>query len=122
MKKIKLVLGLSLLGLITLFLPACDEAGKTNQRLQGNEQHLPPELKGLKIYSVSIGEGKSVKVALFENQVNSTTYVEGKTQQTLLLVNKVTQKTRTIPITEILLENDSFIICRKIPSTSVQIN
>jgi hypothetical protein len=97
---------------IAITLSSCREAGTTSVRLQGNEQNLPEELKGLKIYTVSTGDLSSVKVGVIDNaKTTSLTYSEGKSQESFILVEKNTG--RTIPIGEIISENDSIIICKK---------
>lgn len=94
-----------------LFFSSCDNAGVTKQRLNGNEQDLPPELKGLKVYSVSVGRGSFVRVAILDNKVNSTTYPVGKVQEGIIVIDKSTGK--QINVSKILSENDSVIVCRK---------
>lgn len=100
---------LSILGLFTLL--ACTPQGTTTTRLNGDEKTLPNELKGLKVYSVSLGGGNYVKVAVLNNNTNSTTYREGKVDKTIIVVDKRNQK--VINVEDIIMENDSLIICRK---------
>lgn len=107
MQKIKLHLSALLL---LCFACSCDKAGVTKLRLNGNENELPQELKGLKIYSVSTGDG-SVKVAIFDNKANSTTYRVGKFEESLIVVDNSTSK--QIKVSQILSETDSIIVCRK---------
>lgn len=90
---------------------SCDDAGTTSKKLNGDEQSLPDELKGLKIYSVSTGGGNYVEVAVLDGKVNSTTYQVGKIQETTVIVNK--QNGKLIEVSQILVENDSVIVCRK---------
>ena len=104
-------LKLSIITLAIIGLTSCSEPGTTQLRLNGNESNLPDELKGLKVYSVSDGNGSHVKVAILNNQINSTTYKVGKHAQSLLLVNK--QDNKVIEVSSVLMENDSLIICRK---------
>ncbi len=93
-------------------LSSCWEAGTTSNILTGNEQNLPEELKGLKIYTVSTGTIGSVKVGVIDNtKTTSLTYSEGKSLESFILVEKNTG--RTIPIGEIISENDSIIVCKK---------
>lgn len=114
MKKINYVLvGLmSLLLVMVTCLVACDESGVTRQRLSGDEMQLPAELKGLKVYSVSTGGGNWVRVAVLNGGVNSTTYMEGKIQETTIIVGDK-PKQRVIVAKEILSETDSIIVIRK---------
>lgn len=107
MQKIKLHLSALLL---LCFACSCDKAGVAKLRLNGNENELPQELKGLKIYSVSTGDG-SVKVAIFDNKANSTTYRVGKFEESLIVVDNSTSK--QIKVSQILSETDSIIVCRK---------
>lgn len=92
------------------FFSSCYDAGVTSQRLNGNEQDLPQELKGLKIYSISVGRGDWVKVAILDNKANSTTYSVGKFNESLIIIDK---KGKQIKVSQILSENDSVIVCRK---------
>lgn len=110
MKKFKIN---ALVGLLFAFiaLTSCDSAGVVSKRLNGDEQDLPYELKGLKIYNVSTGGGNYVKVAVLNGEVNSTTYKVGKFSESTLIVNK--QNNRLIEVSQILVENDSVIVCRK---------
>lgn len=97
--------------LLTLTLTSCQDAGVTSQVLNGDEPVLPEELKGLKIYSVSCGEGVFVKVAVLNNQAVSTTYKSGKSQQSVVLINNKTE--RTINVESIISENDSIVVIKK---------
>ena len=99
---------LLVIGIISI---SCEDAGVTKNKLSGNEENLPEELKGLKVYSVSIGDGNFVKVAILNENVNSITYPVGKTLQSTIIVNKKDNK--LIEVKEILIENDSLIVCRK---------
>jgi hypothetical protein len=78
---------------------------------KSTEGTLPQELKGLKVYRVSCGEGEYVKVGILNNQAISTTYQAGKIQQSVILVNKET--TRTINVESIISENDSIVVIKK---------
>lgn len=97
--------------MISLTLSSCHDTGHTTTELNGNEQSLPPELKGLKVYTISTGDLRSVKVAVLDNKINSTTYSQGKTQQTTLIINK--QDNRVVEVSNVLFESDSLIVCRK---------
>jgi hypothetical protein len=104
MKKLLLTLGL-------FTLLACSPQGTTTTQLTGDENTLPNELKGLKVYDVSLGGGNYVKVAVLNNNINSTTYREGKVDKTIIVVDKRNQK--VINVEDIIMENDSLIICKK---------
>lgn len=110
MKKLSTI-AIVLFTLVTIALSSCEDAGVTSQKLDGNEQTLPDELKGLKVYSVSIGEGDYVKVAIMNGEVNSTTYLRGKYHETILQVNN--HQGKLIQVKDIVMENDSMIVCRK---------
>jgi len=105
MKKILIVL------ILALTLTSCEDKGLTRQTLTGDESTLPAELKGLKVYTVSTGEGNYVKVAVLNNQSISTTYKSGKYSQSVILVNKETE--RTINVESIISENDSILVIKK---------
>jgi len=99
---------------ILLFIAvSCEDAGVTSQKLTGTEDILPPELKGLKVYSVSLGEGDYVKVAMFGDQINSATYSEGKTTETTIIINPENYNMRTIHAKEIVYETNEIIVVRK---------
>jgi hypothetical protein len=113
MRKIKIstLVAIAVYAMLAIVFTSCEDAGVTSKKLNGDEPNLPDELKGLKIYNVSIGEGNFVKVAVLEERVNSTTYSVGKYQESIVIVNK--QNDKLIKVSEILVENDSIIICRK---------
>lgn len=100
--------------LITLIMTitSCAEPGTHRVTLNGNESTLPDELKGLKVYNIATDKG-FVKVAVMNNQINSTTYTVGKTQQTTLIINNNQTTPKLIQVKNIIMENDSLIICRK---------
>lgn len=108
MKKIALI-GL----LLMVFTLGCEDPGVSAKKLMGDEDMLPQELKGLQVYSVSCGGGEYVKVAVFNNQINSATYSEGKTTETTIIVNKGEYNERTIYVKEILSETDDIIVLKK---------
>lgn len=98
--------------LILLFLlTSCEDKGVTSQKLTGDEPTLPTELKGLKVYTVSTGDGSYVKVGILNNQAISTTYKSGKHSQSVILVDKET--TTTINVESIISENDSIVVIKK---------
>jgi hypothetical protein len=97
--------------ILLLTLTSCEDKGVTRQTLTGDESNLPAELKGLKVYRVSCGEGEYVKVAVLNNQAISTTYQSGKHQQSVIIVNK--ENPRTINVESIISENDSIIVIKK---------
>ncbi len=101
---------------IALFLflvMGCAKKGTTSRLLVGDEKDLPNELKGMKVYAVSTGDGYAVKVAILDNKVNSLTYQEGKIQQTTIVINPNTSNERIIKAKEILSETDEIIVIRK---------
>ena len=99
---------------ILLFIAvSCEDPGVTSQKLTGSEEILPDELKGLKVYSVSLGEGDYVKVAMFGDQINSATYSEGKTTETTIIINPENYNMRTIHAKEIVYETNEIIVVRK---------
>ena len=97
--------------MLSVIFTSCNDAGVTSKRLNGNEQNLPDELKGLKIYDVSTGGLTSVKVAVLDGKINSTTYQSGKLTESTVIVNR--QNGKLIEVSQILVENDSVIVCRK---------
>ncbi len=112
MKNHKVLLRLlSTLLLCVFIMSGCASAGETEQQLNGNEQGIPDELKGIKIYWVSTGNGSGVKVAVLNNKINSTTYSVGKTEESTIIIDKTSN--RQITVSQVLSENDSVIVCRK---------
>jgi hypothetical protein len=105
MKKILLAL------ILALTLLSCEDKGVTSQKLTGDESTLPTELKGLKVYTVSTGDGSYVKVGILNNQAISTTYQSGKHSQSIILLNNETKT--TINVESIISENDSIIVIKK---------
>lgn len=107
MKKIFLLFAL------ILVFTSCEDAGVTHLRLNGDVNNLPPELKDLKVYSVSLGGGDWVKVGIINNNVNSMTYAVGKTIESVIIINNGSTAKRVINAKQIISENDSIIVIRK---------
>jgi hypothetical protein len=106
----RILMALMVVGLLS----SCEPQGTTRLRLTGGEALLPEELKGLKVYSVAVDNGNYVKVALLNNEVKSVTYQNGKTQTTTIMLKKQNNQSRVIDIENVLMENDSIIVCRKV--------
>jgi len=96
---------------IVLILSSCTPKGVAIQRTNGNEKTLPDELKGLKVYDVSIGEGDYIKVALMNGKSNSTRYMVGKIHETTIIINS--GEKRLINAKEIISETDSILVIKK---------
>ncbi len=99
---------------------SCDDPGVSYKKLTGNEMNLPEELKGLEVYTVSLGGGNYVRVAVLNNQVNSLTYPVGKTTQNVILLREPYTKSEDIVgytqraiVGDVVVENDELIIIRK---------
>lgn len=92
------------------FFTSCTNTniGESDVVIHGQENLLPPELKGLKVFDVTHEYG-TIKVAVLNNEVNSLNY--GKHQNTTLIVNQNTGK--AIPVSQILFENDSIVVAKK---------
>jgi hypothetical protein len=98
---------------VVMMMASCEDGGTTRVRLSGDEHLLPPELKGLKVYSVATNSGSYIKVAILNGEVNSVTEHVNKHDQTTILLNKQKSPSRVIEIRDIVMENDSMILCRK---------
>ena len=98
------------IALTTLITISCQQPGTTSMLLN-DHTNLPNELKGLKIYEVSVGNGRYVKVAVLNNTLNSLSYIDGKVDKSVMLVNKESNK--VVSVSAVLMENDSLIICKK---------
>jgi hypothetical protein len=101
-----------LVALSLSLLISCEDRGVTSERLSGNENELPEELKGLKIYNVSLGNGSYVKVAVMNNQPVATTYPEGKHTESVVMIHK--NQNRVIDVESIISENDSILVIKKL--------
>lgn len=105
---------LILFSVLLMFIAvSCEDPGVSSQKLTGTEENLPAALKGLKVYTVSLGEGDYVKVAMFGDNINSATYSEGKTTETTIIINPENYNMRTIHAKEIVYETNEIIVVRK---------
>ena len=109
--KARIILASALL--LSMLITSCDPAGLTRKELYGTEDSLAPELKGLKVYTVSLKAGGYVRVAVLDNKVNSVTYRDGKIDRTTIVLNSACGA-RAINVGQIISENDSIIVARKI--------
>jgi hypothetical protein len=102
---------LTLLFLLASAFVSCQDAGTAEIRLDGtNNDLLPPELKGLKIYRVHY-EGGSLHVGVTPNgETISTEYRSGKTQKSAILVSTNVGKREIAG--EIISESDSIIVIK----------
>lgn len=87
--------------------------GETTNSLNGDESALPAELKGLKVYFVRISHGNGVYVAVKDNKILSTTSTD-KNAETVVNINDEISEIRNYRSSDILLENDSILIIKKI--------
>ena len=85
---------------LCLTLISCKDPGTTTIRMSGEEAELPPELKGLKVYTVWFNSVGYVNVAVLDGKVNSTTHQNGKFQETTVILNH--RNTTSIRVKEIL--------------------
>jgi len=99
--------------LFLLFLNlGCTDKGITTLSLNGHEENLPADLKGLRVYNVSLGEGEYIKVGVRNNEIKSFNYKEGKYTRTIIIINDK-KDTRTIYAKEIISETDSIMVIKK---------
>ena len=104
MKNFKTMQGIFAVTLLSFGLVSCDPAGTSKIKVTGNENELPQELKGLKVYSVSCGEGDYIKVAILNSKVVGTSYKEDIA---------IIQQDSVIPNEQVIFENDTIKIVRK---------
>ena len=105
---------LILISIMLFFIMSCTDKGITSVELTGLEETLPAELKGLRIYSVSLGDGSNVKVATLKNQPFSVNYQVGKIRGTTIIIdNNIKDDERIIHAKQIISETDSIIVIRK---------
>jgi len=91
----------------------CHEAGTTIPKLNGNEENLPPELKGLKVYSVYIDNDVSINVAVLNNNLNSLNYYENKINKSVIILENNNSNSRIVHYSEIISETDEYILIKK---------
>jgi len=104
MKYITLLSVLAFYATLTVLL-SCSSKGETTQPLIGTEAGLPPELKGLKVYSVAISQGTSIYVAVLDGKINSVSEKGEDEDKTTIMVNVAKSK--------IVYETDSVILLKK---------
>lgn len=107
-----------LIFLLLIVAMSCEDSGTALVRLNGNESKLPPELKGLKVYTVYVEGGETVRVALLNNKVNSLTYYQGSdgtntNNHTVIMIDGNSSETKIIHAKQILSETDSIIVLKK---------
>ena len=108
MKKIFILLA------IVLIFQSCLDKGETRVQLQGTESNLPPELKGLKIYTVSTGPMSEINVAVLNGHIAGEQYKEGKNDAYVTVINPAdSTNVRIITAKSIISENDSIIVIKK---------
>ena len=103
--------------LITITLFSCDtKKGDTSTVFNGTE-NLPNEIKGLKLYWVNTSDGalsNGIYVGYLEGyNTTSLNYQSGKTHTSVVLVTPKND-VKTILVKEILVENDSIIVIKKL--------
>lgn len=106
---------LSLIPLLLWFF-TCSAPGTTETILDGEvNANLPEELKGLKVYQVSLGDGVDIKVAILKGKMNSIQYRSGKYPKDIIVFEDSwdSSEKREIPVKKIVMENDSIIVAEK---------
>ena len=101
---------------LSLVLFTCSDPGTTETLLDGERlQNLPEDLKGLKVYKVSLGESSSIMVAVLKDDMNSIQYKSGKYTKDVIILEDSwdSSEKREIPIKIIVMENDSIIVAEK---------
>jgi 23S rRNA-/tRNA-specific pseudouridylate synthase len=96
------------IALLSMIAISCGTPGNTAIKLHGDEDNLPAELRGLKVYTVDLGTLDYIKVAVLNNKVIGTSYSEGKTTANVGIVDL-----NNVDKTSIVYEDDDFIIIRK---------
>ena len=97
-----------------LFLFSCSNGGRVYSASEGDENYLPNELKGLKVYEVRTNDGNYIKVAILNNNVNSINSYNSsikRHESTIMITSREDKK--IIEVSKILLENDSIVVCKK---------
>lgn len=97
---------LILIAIVAIFtLSACYEPGSSTTK-NINQELLPPELKGLKVYYVELGGLDGMYVAILNNKVIGSNYREGKHSENVAFVDSA-------DLNKVIYENDSIVVLRK---------
>lgn len=108
----------------TTLLVSCEKQGDSELLMDGKNSslNLPEDLKGLKVYKVCVGLDEYIKVAVLNGEVKSVNELAGKTYRNTIILTKEESEERffMIPIDKILLENDTVIMARKKPKSSME--
>lgn len=100
-----------------LFVSCFDEGenlGKVLDVSKIENNTLPESLQNLQVYCIGTTNGGTVMVGILNDTLNSLTYQQGKTQETIIMINnKNSQTKRIIEAKEILSETDDIIVIRK---------
>jgi hypothetical protein len=97
---------------------SCTDSGTTSLKLNGTEEKLPDELKGLKIYNVVV-DNSDIKVAILDEKINSLyssrRVGKRKIDNNVIIVHHIEEgkRPRSIEVTSVLFEDDSIVLCRK---------
>lgn len=83
--------------------------GDTKKIIDGTEAGLPPELRGLRIYTVNTGTLSNIKVGLIDSHLRGIEYVANKKSEYIVIV---CPDGRVIEAKEIITENDSVMVIR----------
>lgn len=112
MGKLFRILWIILIMLSLVLISSCGQGGDS-VKYELVDEKLPEQLKGLEIYQVRTSSIGYVNVGVINGKTTtSLTYQNGKTTETMILVDNDSDK-RLIQVSEILVENDSIIVCRK---------
>jgi hypothetical protein len=106
--KIKNMKLISIVIVSLLFLFGCKDKGVSEVELSGFENNLPAELKGLRVYNVSTGNGGYIKVAILNNSPVVT-----KIDSHITIIMGKNVKDRIIYAKQIISETDSIIVIKK---------
>ena len=111
----KFMLGLcALVVLIVSF--GCDEPGVSKRIIGPQNENLPPELKGLVISKVSVGNGTYIYVGTLNDEAIATRVTAGKTVTNFTLLTKAQDKNSKVRYLEgykIIFEDSTTVVLKK---------
>lgn len=112
----KKLIMLSIVSAIVLTGCNNEKLGNTESRLDGTEQNLPEHLKGLTVDLVTVSKrGSFIYVATLPRyNTISMQYQSGKNTETVIVAIPNESPQRIIQVKEIIMENDSMILVKKI--------
>jgi len=90
--------------ILLLSLISCNDSGVSKIPLSGNEENVPEEIKGIKVFKVALSDGDFIKVVVLENDLDKSISTKSSNKNTILIAKKKYK---------IISENDSILVLKK---------